>query len=284
MTEKEPRPMEPPATSRSVTDTGGSEPRYATANAESGPERARLEVLQRLNDAATLRRLDAIGIETGWRCVEIGAGAGSIARALAERAGPQGLVVAADRDPRFLDDFAGPGREVATHDITDGPVEPGGFDFAHCRAVLTHVEDLETAVRHIVQSVRPGGWILCEEPDYGPMEACDPKHPHARDLASFRSIMTHGGRIDGYAGRNVFGALRAEGLSKMETESHGAIAIGGTLRAQFRRDSLELVRSLVLASGAFSQATFDRMLAAFDDPTFAYIDNAWIATRGQVPL
>ncbi len=216
--------------------------------------------------------------------VEIGAGAGSIARALAERCGPEGLVVAVDRDPRFLDDFPGPGRKGATHDIMDGPVRPGGFDFAHCRAVLAHVGDLETAVRHVVQSVRPGGWILCEEPDYGPMEACDPEHPHARDLVAFRAIMTQGGRIDGYAGRNVFGALLAEGLSELETDSHGAIAIGGTLRAQFRRDSLEIARSLVLASGAFSQARFDRMLAAFDDPTFAYIDNAWIATRGRVPL
>ncbi len=44
------------------------------------------------------------------------------------------------------------------------------------------------------------------------------------------------------------------------------------------------MRSLILASGAFSQAKFDRMLAAFDDPTFAYIDNDWIATRGRVPL
>ena len=284
MTEEEPRPMETLAASRSIISDEASEPRYATANAESGPERARLEVLQQLNDAATLRRIDAIGIETGWRCVEIGAGAGSIARALAERAGPQGLVVAADRDPRFLDDFAGPGREVVTHDIMNAPVSPGGFDFAHCRAVLAHVGDLETAVRHVVRSVRPGGWILCEEPDYGPMEACDPQHPHAQDLAAFRSLMTQGGQVDGYAGRHVFEALRAQGLSEVETDSHGAIAIGGTLRAQFRRDSLEIVRSLILASGAITQSGFDRMLAAFDDPTFTYIDNDWIATQGRVPL
>lgn len=268
-------PMEPPVI---------SEPRYATANAESGPERARLETLQRLNDAATIQRIDAIGIEAGWRCVEIGAGAGSIARALADRAGPEGLVIATDRDPRFLDDFAGPGRKVATHDIMDGPVQPGGFDFAHCRAVLAHVDDLQTAVRHVVQSVRPGGWILCEEPDYGPMEACDSEHPHARDLATFRSIMMRGGRIDGYAGRNVFKALRAEGLREVETDTHGAIAIGGTLRARFRIDSLKLVRPLILASGTFSRERFDRMLSAFDDPSFTYIDNAWIATWGRVPL
>ena len=283
MAEKDPRATKPSPASRSATGAVSSEPRYATANAESGAERARLELLQELNDAATIRRLDAIGVQPGWRCVEIGAGAGSIARALAERCGPRGLVVAMDRDPRFLDDFPGPGREVATHDIMDGPVHPGGFDLAHCRAVLAHVDDLAIACRHVVESVRPGGWILCEEPDYGPMEACDPEHPHARDLAAFRSIMTHGGRMDGHAGRNVFRALRDLGLGEVEADSHGAIAIGGTLRARFRRDSLEIVRSLVLASGAFSEERFERMLAAFDDPTFAYIDNAWIATRGRVP-
>lgn len=252
------------------------------ANAESGAERARLEILQELNDTATVRRIDAIGIEAGWRCLELGAGAGSIARALAERAGSRGLVTAADMDPRFLDDFPGPGREVVTHDIMEGPVRADGFDFAHCRAVLAHVGEIETAVRHLVQSVRPGGWILCEEPDYGAMEACDPEHPHARDLATFRAFMTKSGRLDGYAGRNVFRALRAEGLSEIETESHGAIAIGGTRRAQFRIDSLELVRPLVLASGAFPEARFESMLSAFSDPTFTYIDNAWIATRGRV--
>jgi hypothetical protein len=114
------------------------------------------------------------------------------------------------------------------------------------------------------------------------MEACDPQHPHAPDLAAFRTLMTQGGRVDGYAGRNVFEALRSQGLCEVEADSHGAIAIGGTLRAQFRIDSLEIVHSLVLASGAFTQDDFDRMLAAFNDPTFAYIDNDWIATRGRV--
>ncbi len=90
--------------------------------------------------------------------------------------------------------------------------------------------------------------------------------------------------MDGFAGRHVFDAFRAEGLSEVEADCHGAIAIGGGLRARFRKDSLGLVRSLVLASGSFSEARFERMLAAFDDPSFAYIDNTWIATRGRLPL
>ncbi|MGI9598363.1 MAG: hypothetical protein ACR2QK_19520, partial [Acidimicrobiales bacterium] len=112
---------------------GVDQPRYAMAGVDEDAERGRLERLQELNDPATLRRIDGIGIGSDWRCVEIGAGAGSIAIGLVDRVGPDGLVVATDRDPRFLTDFAGPGREVLTHDIGDGPVPPSDFDFAHCR-------------------------------------------------------------------------------------------------------------------------------------------------------
>ncbi len=72
---------------------------------EKHTERDRLEQLERLNDAATLRRIDEIGVGSGWRCLEIGAGAGSVATALAERSDENGLVVATDRDPRFLNNF-----------------------------------------------------------------------------------------------------------------------------------------------------------------------------------
>ncbi|MGI9603848.1 MAG: methyltransferase domain-containing protein [Acidimicrobiales bacterium] len=259
------------------------ESRYAMAEVDDQAERGRLEKLEGINDAATLRRVDTIGVTAGWRCVEIGAGAGSIARGLADRAGPDGLMVAADLDPRFLGDFTGPGREVITHDITTGPVPPGDFDFAHCRAVLAHVDDLDNAVGHVMGSVRPGGWILCEEPDYGSMAVCDPDHPRAPDLATFHAIMTEGGFMDGSAGRNVFSALRRAGLVDVQTDSHGAIATGGSARAQFRSHSLENVRPMLLASKFFTDADVDRMLEMFDDPSFAYIDNTWIATWGQVP-
>ena len=53
------------------------EPRYAMARVDHEAELARLRMLEALNDEASLRRLDAIGIESGWRCLEIGAGAGS---------------------------------------------------------------------------------------------------------------------------------------------------------------------------------------------------------------
>jgi cyclopropane fatty-acyl-phospholipid synthase-like methyltransferase len=40
--------------------------------------------------------LDAIGIKPGQRCLDLGSGAGTSARGLAERTGPTGQVVAVD--------------------------------------------------------------------------------------------------------------------------------------------------------------------------------------------
>ncbi len=254
------------------------------ARVEGGSERARLETLERMNDVATLRRIDSIGVTTNWRCLEVGPGAGSVARALAERVGAQGLVVAADLDPRFLGNFAGPGREVATHDIMAGPVPPTDFDFAHCRAVLPHVLDIDVALRHLIESVRPGGWILCEEPDYGSMEPSDPNHRYAADLIAFREMMIRGGLMDGYAGRHTFEAMRRAGLAGASNESHGAIAVGGTMRARYRIHSLEHLRArLINSASGFTEAKLDRMNAMFDDPGFEYVDNAWIASWAQVP-
>ncbi len=261
----------------------GEAPRYAMATIDSVSERARLQSLQALNDAASLRRIDAVGVTSGWRCVEIGAGAGSIAVALSERVGDGGYVVASDRDPRFLDEFAGPGRHVLTHDISSGPVPPGNFDFAHCRAVLAHVADLSGTVRHVMASVRPGGWVMCEEADYGSLEPCDPDHPRSSYFDTFRLIMTEAGLLDSFAGRNTHQALRDAGLVDITTDLNSSIAVGGSLRAQYRVHSMQRVQSRILDSGFCSEAAFARMLEVFADPSFEYIDNSWIATWGRTP-
>jgi ubiquinone/menaquinone biosynthesis C-methylase UbiE len=55
-------------------------------------ERARLELLQEKHDPLTREQLDAIGVADGWRCLDVGAGGGSITRMLAERVGPTGRI------------------------------------------------------------------------------------------------------------------------------------------------------------------------------------------------
>jgi ubiquinone/menaquinone biosynthesis C-methylase UbiE len=64
---------------------------------------SRLQALEQIEDAHTLEQLVALGIVVGWTCLEIGAGAGSIAYWLAAQVGNEGRVVATDVQPHLLD-------------------------------------------------------------------------------------------------------------------------------------------------------------------------------------
>ena len=97
-------------------------------------ERQRLTALEDLFDDTTRHRLDLLGVGEGWRCLEVGAGAGSTARWLADRVGASGQVVATDLDPRFLSD--GPRLKVIAHDILTDDLDTEAYDLVHARACL----------------------------------------------------------------------------------------------------------------------------------------------------
>jgi SAM-dependent methyltransferase len=107
---------------------------YVLSHTTRASERERLDLVEDSFDPATRRHLAALGIKTGWRCLEVGAGQGSIARWMAERVGVEGRVVATDINPRFLTAIDLPNVEVRQHDIRTDPLESGVYDLAHCRA------------------------------------------------------------------------------------------------------------------------------------------------------
>jgi ubiquinone/menaquinone biosynthesis C-methylase UbiE len=81
--------------------------RYLLAQAPAPEaERQRLALLQEYYDPRTIARLENLGVAAGWRCIDVGAGGGSIAQRLAERVGPTGSVLAVDLDLRLLEPLA----------------------------------------------------------------------------------------------------------------------------------------------------------------------------------
>jgi predicted O-methyltransferase YrrM len=120
---------------------------YVHANAAFDDELARLHLLEARYDARTFRRLSMFGPLAGARCLEVGAGTGSVARWLAAQAGPSGQIVATDTNPRFLADAEKAGVEVRRHDILADPLEPGRYDLAHeaelLRRSLDELDDTE---------------------------------------------------------------------------------------------------------------------------------------------
>src|SRR5947209_2401718 len=90
--------------------------------------RDRLQAAEELLDTGTIRHLEALGVAHGWRCLEAGAGGGSIARWLCKRVGTQGNVDATDLDTRFLEQLSEPNLHVMRHDITRDPLPEDAYD------------------------------------------------------------------------------------------------------------------------------------------------------------
>ncbi len=113
--------------------------------------------------------LDRLGLRQGWRCVDVGAGGGDVSVALAEIVGRDGRIYAVDVDPARRDDVA---RAAAAHGaqvlaITQSGEDltlPEAVDLAFCRFLLLHVVDPVRVLRRMGEAVRPGGWVVAQEP------------------------------------------------------------------------------------------------------------------------
>jgi SAM-dependent methyltransferase len=237
----------------------------AAANA-----RARYAALSALFDAGTRRHLLDREVAPGWRCLEVGAGGGSIARWLGQRVGPTGRVIATDIDVRFLDGIRRENVEVLRHDITRDPVPRASFDLVHARMILIHLPERDAVVRKLAGALKRGGWLVCEEfdavsaapdPAVSPHETLLKTHSAMRRLSSDR-------RVDGRYGRLLFGRLRELGLTELGADGRISMVQPGSPAASLLRASYELRRTAMIEAGYITEAEFDADLARMETADF----------------
>ncbi|HEX2284922.1 MAG TPA: class I SAM-dependent methyltransferase, partial [Mycobacterium sp.] len=102
-------------------ESAGSTREYPFDNAapQTG---ARFANLSELYDHVTFRHLDRFRIGAGWRCLEVGAGGGSVARFMSDRAGSTGAVIATDINTDWIAGVLPENVEVRRHDIGVDPL------------------------------------------------------------------------------------------------------------------------------------------------------------------
>ena len=122
-------------------------------------EGARIDYGALAYDAGSRARLTALGVGPGWRCLDVGAGTGTISRWLVDEAGAD-EVLALDRDPRFVDARPGGRLRTMAADITDPTLSPGRFDLVHSRFVLMHLRGHADVLARLADWVAPGGWLV----------------------------------------------------------------------------------------------------------------------------
>jgi len=114
--------------------------------------------------------LERLGLGQGWRCVDVGAGAGDVTVALAELVGRDGRVYAVDSDPRARDEVAaaaaraGEAQVVAITQAGEDLLLPEPVDLVFCRFVLMHVVEPSAVLARMASAVRPGGYVVAQEP------------------------------------------------------------------------------------------------------------------------
>jgi SAM-dependent methyltransferase len=237
----------------------------------SSDEQARLALLEECYDPATIATLTRLGVDTGWRCLEVGAGSGSIARWLRDRVGPGGQVVAVDLDTRFIENE--PGIDAHQVDILTSDLAPSAFDLVHCRALLHHLPGKQAqAIARMVAQLRPGGLLVAEEPYFGPMFGS----PTPGWVSTWRAYGAAMPSAD-YGWAVALGAaLQGAGLVGIEAAGRADVVQGDTPEAELLRLSLEAVRERLPAG-----SNIDEGIRLLRDPTAFEPGMVWYTASGR---
>lgn len=229
--------------------------------------------LSALYDEVTHRHLDRFGIDAGWRCLEVGAGGGSIARFMSERVGAWGHVVATDINTDWIAGALPANVELRHHDIGIDPLPEAAFDVVHARAVLTFVPERRTALTRMTAALKPGGWLLVEEMMPPITEAWDrPDEPDVALARKARRAITEVIRLQGgdlTFAQELPGYLSASHLAEFGAEGYFVPyrndAVVGLARA-----NIDQLGGAIVEAGLMDAAELGRYGALLERPDCFY--------------
>ena len=243
-------------------------------------EDERLTLMSRMLDPQMFFRLEQLGVGPGWKCLEVGAGNGSVSHWLAVKVGPEGRVVASDIDTRFLDRLSLPNLEVRRLDVTCDPLGDD-YDLVCGRAFLHHIPERIDVLARLAAAVRPGGAILVEEPDFHPVLASD--SPLVRDFwqGFLAWAADHG--IDYFVGRRIAPLLAGLGFADLDVHGETILFDGGSPVARYLKLTMQELEGSLVGSGLIGPTAWRETMALFDNPGFWTWQNSYVTTSGRKP-
>ncbi|MGX7828159.1 class I SAM-dependent methyltransferase [Actinokineospora sp. 24-640] len=232
---------------------------------------ARLGAIAASTDGFTFGVLDALGLRPDAHCLDLGAGAGSVAAGLVERC-PAGRVVAVDVDTSHL---GGSPAEVVQADITDPAFAPGAFDLVHARFVLCHLAARDEVLARAAGWLRPGGWLVVTDPFQLPEETA-PFPVVARIMAAYRATQPG---ADLTWVRGVPSLMGAAGLADIEFAARPACL--GNLDRDRWRPLIEHAAPALLAGGMVTETDLAEFRSRLGEPAFVDIPQVSFTVWGR---
>lgn len=232
-------------------------------------ELRRLQVIERQLDPLSRQLITDAGIGAGKRCLEVGAGAGSMLRWLSGQVGASGEVMAVDLDTKYLSDCTQPNIRLIRDDIRQITLPSNYFDIVHCRNVLTHIFEWASVCRALVAALKPGGFLIIEEPDFAVARWLVARHPYREAFANFFFAFEHFSKLVGMQfdfGRRVPAILQVNQLEELRVINDEPIAQGGSAQAQMIRESSSQLGPMFVGRGLLQAEDLNRFIEFVEDP------------------
>lgn len=259
---------------------------YAFANARA-IQHERLRLLEALLDEGTFRLLgERVGVKPGWRCLEVGAGGGSVAGWLCDRVAPDGLVIATDLDTTVLSELERPNLEVRIHDIVSQELPEREFDLVHARLLLAWLSEPLAALRRMIAAVNPGGYLVSEEMDFvtvlpDPRLDARMQLMFSRVMAAHNTLLADQHAFDPLCGRRISGYLSDAGLVNVRSEGRVSMWQGGQPGGMVWRLTLIQLRGEMLATGLVGPSELDAVIELCSDPRLRFMSQVVMGAWGS---
>ena len=136
----------------------------------------------------------------------------------------------------------------------------------------------------MVDSLKPGGWLVLEEPDFSASRGITGDE---QELASLRKVnqaieqMYATLRMDYQLGLKLPALMQQRGLQHLTVENDAPLCAGGAGMATVMKMSAEQLREKYLATGVVRQSDLERYCRFADDPNSWAIYYATIAVSGR---
>jgi SAM-dependent methyltransferase len=246
-------------------------------------EQERLGFLAQYRDPMSHEALRRTGLSAGWRCLEVGAGAGSITQWLSEQVGPAGRIVAVDIDTRLHPPPAA-NTEIRQLDVTREPLGIAAYDLVHSRALLQHLHQREAVLDAMVAALRPGGWIVVEDSDFTPYLQQTLPEPFGSVSRRTLELSRETNGWDGTCGSRLLGWLQQRGLEECDATGRVFTMHGGTPSAEWYVAGLDRAHQHFVDSGRFTAHEIHAAVAQARRSDFAVLSPISISAIGRRPV
>jgi SAM-dependent methyltransferase len=244
-------------------------------------EQERLVLLEAMADGLSIAAIRAAGVPPGARCLDVGAGSGSIARWFAREVCDPALVVATDVDARLLAPLEAEGVQVLVHDVVVDDFAPRSFDVIHCRSVLEHLVTRDEVVGRMADWLAPDGALVLVDCASFPI-ASSHHAVYRTAMQAWVDVLALTGTDYDWS-RTFPAPLRRHGYRDVGSLVTTPVLRGGGPTARFWKLTLETLRARIVTAGLSTDAALDDTQRLLDDPEFWDLGPAFVAAWGRPP-